>query len=83
MTPREVEYKDKIVVVVSLVSRSGRIHMYVRRYMGRFGQVVGEAKNGMLLIQFGKCGGHRAIPAGCVVLASDMQLAGVAHAKKD
>jgi len=41
------------------------MHRYVKRYVGRGGKVTGEAKNGMLLIQFKN---HtRCIPAGCVV----------------
>lgn len=65
MTYQEVLWKDKYVWVVSLMSRSGKMHRYVRKYVGRGGQVIGESKNNMLLIQFKN---HtRAIPAGCVV----------------
>ena len=66
MTYQETMWKGKFIWVVSLMSKSGKLHRYVREYVGRGGAVVGEAKNGMLLIQFGK--GHtRSIPAGCVV----------------
>jgi hypothetical protein len=65
MTYQEVLWKDKYVWVVSLMSKSGKMHRYVRKYVGRGGKVVGEAKNGMLLIEFKN---HtRCIPAGCVV----------------
>ena len=65
MTYQEVLWKDKYVWVVSLMSKSGKMHRYVRTYVGRGGKVVGEAKNGMLLIEFKN---HtRCIPAGCVV----------------
>ncbi len=65
MTYQEALWKDKYVCVVSLMSKSGKMHRYVRRYVGRGGKVMGEAKNNMLLIQFRN---HtRAIPAGCVV----------------
>ncbi len=66
MTYQEALWKGKTVWVVSLLSKSGRIHQYVHRYIGRGGQVIGEAKNGMLLIAFGQFE-VRAIPAGCVV----------------
>lgn len=65
MTYQETIWMGRLVWVVSLMSRSGRMHRYVREYVGRGGMVIGEAKNGMLLIQFGK--ETRAIPAGCVV----------------
>jgi hypothetical protein len=65
MTYQEALWQGKYVWVVSLMSKSGKMHRYVRRYVGRGGQVIREAKNGMLLIQFKN---HtRCIPAGCVV----------------
>lgn len=64
MTYQEALWKDKMVWVVSLMSKSGKMHRYVRKYVGRGGKVVGEAKNNMLLIQFKNH--KRAIPAGCV-----------------
>ena len=66
MTHQEVLWQDKIVWVVSLLSKSGKIHRYVKPYIGRGGRVLGSSKNGMLLIEFSK-GDVRAIPAGCVV----------------
>lgn len=64
MTKQEAQWKDKYVWVVSLMSKNGKMHRYVRQYVGRGGLVVGEAKNGMLLVQFKN---HtRAVPAGCV-----------------
>lgn len=65
MTYQEALWKGRYVWVVSLMSRSGRMHRYVRKYVGRGGLVKGDAKNGMLLIQFKNHA--RAIPAGCVV----------------
>jgi hypothetical protein len=65
MTHQEVQWQGRYVWVVSLMSCRGRMHRYVRPYVGRGAYVLGEAKNGMLLLKFGK---HtRAIPAGCVV----------------
>jgi hypothetical protein len=65
MTYQEALWQGKMVWIVSLMSKNGRMHRYVRNYVGRGGKVVGEAKNGMLLIQFEN---HtRCIPAGCVV----------------
>lgn len=69
MTYQECIWKDKSVLVVSLLSKSRKVHMYVRKFVGKTGVVVGESKNGMLLIRFK--GNHktryRAIPAGCVI----------------
>ena len=65
MTAQEVLWQGKWVWVVGLMSRSGKMHRYVREYVGRGGKVAAEAKNGMLLIQFKNHA--RAIPAGCVV----------------
>ncbi len=65
MTYQEALWQGRYVWVVSLMSRRGKMHRYVRPYVGRGGRVLGEAKNGMLLIEFKT---HtRAIPAGCVV----------------
>lgn len=65
MTHQETLWKHKKIMVISLMSKSGKIHLYVKKYIGRFGLVRGQAKNGMLLIRFK---GHtRSIPAGCVV----------------
>jgi hypothetical protein len=65
MTYQEALWKGKRVLIVSLMSKNGRIHRYVKRHIGRDGIVLGEAKNNMLLIQFRNHA--RAIPAGCVV----------------
>ena len=70
MTYQEVLWQGKLVWVTGIVSRSGKCHRYVRKFVGRGGMVIGEAKNGMLLIQFGK-GRRRAIPAGCVTLYTE------------
>jgi hypothetical protein len=65
MTYQEVLWQGKFVWVVGILSRSGRMHRDLRQYVGRGGLVLGESKNGRLLIQFK---GHtRGIPAGCVV----------------
>jgi hypothetical protein len=64
MTYQEAIWKGKYVWITGILSKSGRLHRTYRKYVGRGGMVLGEAKNGMLLIQFK---GHtRAIPAGCV-----------------
>ncbi len=70
MTYQETIWQGRYVCVVSILSKSGKIHRYVRKYVGRGGKVLGEAKNGMLLIEFKNhhgCTHTRCIPAGCVV----------------
>lgn len=70
MTYQEVLWQNKLVWVTGLVSKSGRLHRYVRKFVGRGGLVVAEAKNGMLLVEFGR--NHvRAIPAGCLTPYAD------------
>lgn len=74
MTYQEVLWKGKLVLVTGILSKSGRLHYAYRKYVGRGGLVLGEAKNGMLLIQFGN---HtRAIPAGCVAKYGTVRRAG-------
>lgn len=74
MTNQEVLWKGKTVWVVGILSRSGRLHYSLRKYVGRGGLVVGESKNNQLLIQFGN---HtRAIPAGCVAEYGTVHRAG-------
>lgn len=72
MTPQEIIWKNRQVRVIGILSRSGKIHMNLRRYVGRVGTVLGEAKNNMLLIEFTSSRHRlhtRSIPAGCVILA--------------
>ena len=73
MTYQEAQWKGKYVWVVGILSRSGRLHYALRKYVGRGGTVLGESKNGQLLVQFK---GHtRAIPAGCVAQYSHVRRA--------
>ena len=65
MTPQEIIWKSKTVLIVGIVSKSGKIHYNLRKYVGRFGSVEREAKNGMLLVRF-RSGHTRSIPAGCL-----------------
>lgn len=76
-TYQECLYKDKAVYVTGMVSRSGKIHRYVRKFVGRSAWVLGEAKNGMLLLEFKQGYGRvrRAIPAGCVVIVTEAKYA--------
>lgn len=80
MTYQETLWQGKYVWIVSLMSKSGKMHRYVRKYVGRAGLVIGEAKNGMLLIRFKNSYGSthtRAIPAGCVVDDGSVSESGV------
>lgn len=74
MTYQEVLWQGKLIWVTGVVSRGGRAHRYVRKFVGRGGVVEREAKNGMLLVRFGK-NTYRAIPAGCVTLYSEVKWA--------
>lgn len=77
-TYQECLYKDKAVYVTGIVSKSGKIHRYVRKFVGRSAWVNGEAKNGMLLLEFKNGYGRhvRSIPAGCVTLVTEARYAG-------
>ena len=68
MTYLEVHWKFKLVTITSIVANSGKIHLYLKKYVGRSGIVIGESKCGRLLIQFKSPNKshNRAIPAGCV-----------------
>jgi hypothetical protein len=64
VTYQEAIWKGKYVWITGILSKSGRVHMRLRKYVGQGGQVVGESKGGQLLVRFHN---HtRAIPAGCV-----------------
>ena len=73
MTPQEIKWKDKIVLVTGIKSNNGVLHGYVARYIGQCGTVKREAKNGMLLVYFknSKKAKHRAIPAGCLTACTE------------
>lgn len=78
MTYQECSWKDKTIMVVSMMSKSGKVHTYVKRFVGRQGYVLGEAKNGMLLIRFQMSKYFRktiSIPAGCVIEWTEVQFA--------
>lgn len=69
-TYQECIWQDKTVLVVSMMSKSGKVHTYVKRFVGRRGYVLGEAKNGMLLIRFQMSKRFKktiSIPSGCVI----------------
>ncbi len=72
MVFQEVKYSGRIVRVSGAVSKSGRTHQYVTNLIGLCGVVTREAKNGMLLVDFGRGAAKglrcRAVPAGCVVI---------------
>lgn len=80
-------WKDKVVTVVSMTSKGGRTHPYLRKWVGRSGTVLGIATNNMLLIEFAKRGESskpvRAIPAGCVIDNEHLKLAGSPRPKKE
>jgi len=69
MTYQEILWKGQHITVVSILSKSCKIHKYVKRYIGKSGIVDGEAKNGMLRIKFKTH--YRNIPAGCIILKLD------------
>jgi hypothetical protein len=75
MTYQEVLWKGKIVWVTGILSYSGRMHMNLKKYVGRAGMVIGESKNGQLLVKFK---GHtRCIPAGCLTEYGTIHQAGL------
>ena len=77
-TYQECIWQDKTVLVVSMMSKSGKVHAYVKRFVGRRGLVLGEAKNGMLLIRFQMTKRFKkaiAIPAGCLIEWTEVQFA--------
>lgn len=74
MTSQEVLWQDKLVWVTGIKSKSGKLHRYVRKFVGRGGIVEREAKNGMLLVRFtGRQ--TRAIPAGCLTHYTEVKTA--------
>lgn len=74
MTYQEVLYKGKLVWVVGILSKSGKMHYDLRKYVGRGGKVLGESKNNQLLVRFKN---HtRCIPAGCIAIYGDVKRAG-------
>lgn len=70
MTHQEATWKGHYVWCVSIMSKNRRIHRYLKPYVGRPGFVHGEAKNGMLLIEFGLSikSELRCVPSSCVAL---------------
>lgn len=76
MTFQEVIYKDKILLVHGMMSFGGKVHPHVRKFVGKTGVCLGEAKNGMLLIKFPqKNSPVRAIPTGCCTILDNVDFA--------
>lgn len=83
MTYQETIWSGKIVVVTSIISRSGKCHRNIIPMVGRSGQVIGEAKNNMLLIEFpgrnkahGRIFHRMSVPSGCVTSYTELKKAG-------
>jgi hypothetical protein len=75
MTYQEVLWAGKKVWVVGILSKSGKLHRVYRKYVGKQGVVLKEAKNNMLLVKFEnkfRITHTRAIPAGCLSLCDDV-----------
>jgi len=74
MTQQETIWINKYVWVTGIVSKSGKVHQYVAKYVGRGGFVEREAKNGMLQVRFTHNGGSIInIPAGCLTLYTEVK----------
>lgn len=77
MTHLESIWNDKHVFVHSMMSKSGKIHTHVRKWIGKIGIVVRESKNNQLLVKFNITTHKRkyiAIPPGCLVELGDENL---------
>lgn len=72
MTYQEIKWMNKIIWVTGIMSNSRKLHRNLVKYVGRGGQVIGESKNGQLLVRFvHRVDGikkieDRCIPSGCV-----------------
>lgn len=80
MTYQECIYKGKKVMITGIISRSGKLHSHVTRYVGSICRVLGDAKNGMLLLhvpigRFHPTFRKISVPAGCVTLISEIKQA--------
>jgi len=77
MTSQEVLWAGKLVCVTGILSKSGKLHMYVGDYVCRKGRVIGEAKNGMLKVRFSSLDYKRVevrnFPAGCLTEVASTQ----------
>ena len=51
MTYLECIWKDKSIMIVSLMSKNGKIHSRIKPWIGRVGIVVKESKNNQLLVR--------------------------------
>jgi hypothetical protein len=71
MTYQETLWKGKHIRLISLLSKRGIVHHHLARFCGMAGVVLGESKNGQLLIEFrtswrGKKNLTVCVPSGCV-----------------
>ena len=53
------------VLVFSMQTKMGKVHLSLKKYVGRVGIVQRIAKNGMFLVVFGNQ--QRSIPQSCVI----------------
>ena len=78
MTHLETIWHNKHVFVYSMMSKSGKIHSHVKKWVGKIGIVMRESKNNQLLIKFNISTHKRkyiSIPPGCVKLLGDEDFA--------
>lgn len=78
MTYQECICQGKMVICHSIISKSGKPHPYVMKYVGRTGVVSRESKNNMLMIKF-NMSQHiikRILIPACVQLIEETELAG-------
>lgn len=74
-------FEERIVVVVSIMSQNKRIHLGLKKYVGRAGRVIATSKNNMLLVEFSNANRKmrtyrelRCIPSSCVVRYGDCKI---------
>lgn len=74
MTNQECIWKHKLVRLITIRSKRGKLHWYLAKYCGMPGYVMREANNGMLLVRFDSSWLYagdmcRAVPASCLIEA--------------
>lgn len=71
MTRQEILFNDATVICVSIMSKRKRIHFKCKKFIGRKGKVLGEGKNGQLLIKFDSQKNPVTIPLSCLHIVTE------------
>lgn len=72
-------FVGRVVFITGTISKSGKFHPGLTKYVGRMGIIKGLAKNGGVLVKIVGTNITKSFPQGCVRLLGNINAAGGNH----